>query len=275
MQQGELAKYLSPTCGNSYKHVRLGRPRPVEATRKPRSDDASGFFDGLASIWSASYEEDAGFRHRYEVITALLKDELAHVPPALALDAGCGSGVFSAFLGSLGWRVDALDPSPAMIDAASRQCQKVLDDDSDLVRFKVEALEDFDPGGHPYSLALCLNVLEYIRNDLSVLTAITESLAPGGMLLLSVPNRRSVVRTLERAVHWLRRLTRDDDRYLDFQRHQYTPAEIDSRMRELGFTKSRQVFWGVGFGRPTKLLETLATPWWAGMYCALYLKSAG
>jgi 2-polyprenyl-3-methyl-5-hydroxy-6-metoxy-1,4-benzoquinol methylase len=225
--------------------VRHGRSRLVEATRKPRLDDASGFFDRLASTWSASYDEDAAFRHRYEAATALLKDELAHSPPGLALDAGCGSGIFSAFLGSLGWQVDALDVSPAMIDAASRQCQKVLDHDSDLVRFKVEDLENFKPGGHAYSLALCLNTLEYIRNDLRVLTTITESLAPGGMLLLSVPNRRSVVRTLERAVHWLRRLTRDDGRYLDFQRHQYTPAEIDNTMRKLGFTKSRHVFWGL------------------------------
>jgi trans-aconitate methyltransferase len=60
----------------------------------------------------------------------------------------------------------------------------------------------------PAALIVCSSVLEYLDDPLSVVRLAASKLGPEGTLLLSVPNRRSLFRALERVVprsyvqHW-------------------------------------------------------------------------
>jgi 2-polyprenyl-3-methyl-5-hydroxy-6-metoxy-1,4-benzoquinol methylase len=237
-------------------------------------DEASVFFDDLANSWIASYADDAPFQRRQALVTLLLKTELSTALPGAALDVGCGAGVFAALLATLGWRVHAIDLSRAMLDAAINRCREVLGPRNDLTTFERADIDDFEAPRESYDLVLCLNVLEYVDHDERALATIVTALAPEGRLLLSVPNRRSVVRIVERLSQPFRHLARHGRaNYLDLQRHQYTPAEIDRRLEDLGLTKAKELFWSVGFGRPQRAVPLLERRWWAGMYCALYVKS--
>ena len=237
-------------------------------------DEASVFFDDLANTWIASYADDAPFQRRQELVTLLLRTELATSLPGRALDVGCGAGIFVALLATLRWRVHAIDLSRAMLDAATNRCREVLGTRNDLVTFERADIENFAAPQESFDVVLCLNVLEYVEHDTRALDTIATALAPEGRLLLSVPNRRSVVRMVERLSQPFRRLAHHGRAsYLELQRHQYTPAEIDRRVEDLGLTKSKELFWSVGFGRPPRAVSLLERRWWAGMYCALYVKS--
>jgi len=245
----------------------------IEPT-SPRDPSSVAYFDQLADSWLASYAEDAPFQRRQALVTQLLKTELSTATRGAALDVGCGAGIFVDFLARLGWRVHAIDLSHSMLDAAIERSRNLLGS-LDLVSFEHADIEEFQAAEASFDLVLCLNVLEYVEHDLRVLATITTALAPGGLLLLSVPNRRSVVRIIEQLAQPVRRRVQSRQaRYLDLQRHQYTPAEIDRRLEDLGLRKSKELFWSVGFAKPQRAVRLLERRWWAGMYCALYVKSS-
>ena len=107
-----------------------------------------------------------------------------HVPPgARALDLGCGSGALGRFLASGGDRViDGLTINPDEASLAARHYRHI--EVADLETCDLTRL--FAPGG--YDAIVCADVLEHIRHPERVLSACRTLLAPGGRVLLSIPN---------------------------------------------------------------------------------------
>lgn len=102
-----------------------------------------------------------------------------------ALDAGCGVGHNAFLLTELGYRVTARDLSDFAICRAREMA----------IRRKMEGVDwgvmDFDqdefPGQH--DLVICWEVIEHVRDPDRVLRKLYEALKPGGLLLLTTPNR--------------------------------------------------------------------------------------
>ena len=233
---------------------------------------STGFFDERAESWASLYSADPSFERRYALITQLISGTLGQREPTHALDLGCGGGVFSAYLVESGWRVVAADASPAMLQAAESYCRTRLGGGFDAIEFRERRIEDLDLGHESFDLVLCLSTLEYVEDDRTAVRSMAAALRPGGILVLTVPNRRSLVRLLERFVD---RVRRSPGSYLRLQRHQYLPNEIDAALSRLGMRKQRDVFWSAGFSRPRSISVLLERPWWAGMYGAAYMKRAG
>lgn len=102
-----------------------------------------------------------------------------------ALDVGCGRGLFAAFLEEQGLMVEGIDISPQAVE---------LTKERGIPAFLLD-LETQPPLG-TYELIFCLEVLQQVRDPLAVLTRLAGSLAPGGELVVSVPNEFHLVRRL-------------------------------------------------------------------------------
>jgi 2-polyprenyl-6-hydroxyphenyl methylase/3-demethylubiquinone-9 3-methyltransferase len=99
-----------------------------------------------------------------------------------ALDVGCGAGLLAEPLARLGAKVTAIDAAPELIevarDHASRQGLEI--------DYRAAAVEDLDG---LFDLIISLEVIEHVADPRAFVDALARRLAPGGLLILSTPNR--------------------------------------------------------------------------------------
>ena len=99
-----------------------------------------------------------------------------------ALDVGCGAGLLAEPLARLGARVTAIDAAPELIEAAKAHAAgQGLSIDYRAVG--VELLE-----AH-YDLVTAMEVVEHVAEPQGFIDDLAARLAPGGLLILSTPNR--------------------------------------------------------------------------------------
>jgi SAM-dependent methyltransferase len=130
-----------------------------------------------------------GFGPVYQSVNTAV---LAQVPPAArtVLDVGCGGGAFGAALKATArhCRVVGLTHSGAEHAEASRRLDEV---------HRVD-LDDADLGvlsGQRFDAVVCSHVLEHLRQPQTLLRALHAHVAPGGALVVALPN----------ALHWRQR----------------------------------------------------------------------
>jgi 2-polyprenyl-3-methyl-5-hydroxy-6-metoxy-1,4-benzoquinol methylase len=105
------------------------------------------------------------------------------VPPgATVLDIGCGPGVVARALAARGCKVWGLELDPRKAAAARHHCVDVLEGDVEAVAVSAAF------GGMAFDVILCLDVLEHLRDPTATLLNAAAALAPGGSILVSVPN---------------------------------------------------------------------------------------
>ena len=99
------------------------------------------------------------------------------VEPRTVLDAGCGTGGLTRTMTAFAARVDAVDPSAAMIDEGRR----LPGGDDPRIRWIVGSAESapLDP---PYGLITTGQSLHWMDHDV-VMPRVRDSLAPGGFLV--------------------------------------------------------------------------------------------
>ena len=228
------------------------------------------FFDAEAAEWSERYTLDPRFRRRFENITQLL-DRMIPSAAGRALDVGCGAGIFSQYLARKGWNVTAIDASPEMIESARNYESK------HVIDFQNSTIETFEAVPNSFNLILSLSMLEYIEDDEAAIQKFHQLLKPGGLLVVSVPNKAGMLRKLEGVVFGIRTVTRNRvfrgrGEYLKFQKRQYTPFELDLLMRQFGMRKKSGIFLSGGLTSPRWLLPIVERRFWAAMYCGVYQK---
>jgi 2-polyprenyl-3-methyl-5-hydroxy-6-metoxy-1,4-benzoquinol methylase len=105
------------------------------------------------------------------------------VPPgATVLDIGCGPGVVARALAARGCRVFGLEIDPKKADLARHHCVDVVVGDVETASLSSAF------GGLAFDAVLCLDVLEHLRDPSAALVKSAAVLAPGGSILVSVPN---------------------------------------------------------------------------------------
>jgi 2-polyprenyl-6-hydroxyphenyl methylase/3-demethylubiquinone-9 3-methyltransferase len=106
-----------------------------------------------------------------------------------ALDVGCGAGLLAEPLARLGARVTAIDASADLIAPADLHARgQGLDID-----YRVSAAEEM---GGQFDLVTSLEVIEHVADPESFVRALAARLAPGGLLILSTPNKTAWSRLL-------------------------------------------------------------------------------
>lgn len=103
------------------------------------------------------------------------------------LDAGCGLGYGSALLSEGGAAsVDAIDIGGAVVQAAQARV-------GDAVRFATGDVRALPFAEDSFDLLVCLEVLEHVDDQAGTLDEFRRVLAPGGILVISSPNRDAYV----------------------------------------------------------------------------------
>ena len=133
------------------------------------------------------------------------------------LDVGCGSGRFAAFMDSLGWRVQGVEPDPLAAQVAS----------------ETHGLQVHQGGLYDAALpegafdAITMNhVIEHIREPVKTLKRVRMLLAKNGRFVVTTPN----------AAGWGHCHFRQDWMGLDVPRHLhlYTRASLTSLAQQAG-----------------------------------------
>jgi 2-polyprenyl-3-methyl-5-hydroxy-6-metoxy-1,4-benzoquinol methylase len=95
------------------------------------------------------------------------------------LDVGAADGLLSRRLTELEWRVTAIEGDPALAQAGARHCERMLTLNLD---------REIPVGEGPFDVIVYGDVLEHLVDPLRVLVELDRSLAPGGFVIISVPN---------------------------------------------------------------------------------------
>jgi ubiquinone biosynthesis O-methyltransferase len=215
---------------------------------------AKAFFAEQSRIWSARYESRT-YRQRRTLIREFVQQYLGRLNLETrgieVLDFGCGTGVLLKDIAELGVDVIGVDNSEPMIEAARLHVGNMCG------RVTLEYISnDLGVGIYQnriYDIVVCISVLEFVSDLQAVLSRLCACVAPGGVLILSIPNRHSWLRTLEKFVYrhpaLVRHFTRlkhlaDPECYLSIQKHQLALDEVNVSMKQEGLRKQEHRFYG-------------------------------
>lgn len=107
-----------------------------------------------------------------------------------ALDVGCGAGLLCEPLARLGAAVTGLDAAPENAAAAAIHAEGVGLD----IRYMAGELAALDIG--TFDLVTAMEVIEHVADKPAFVAALAAKLAPGGLMVLSTPNRTAASRLL-------------------------------------------------------------------------------
>jgi 2-polyprenyl-3-methyl-5-hydroxy-6-metoxy-1,4-benzoquinol methylase len=118
------------------------------------------------------------------------------------LEVGSGVGIISEFLLTRCESLILSDSREIFLDELRRRFSDVPH-----VQFRRLDLSSrpYDVGGAAPDTVICMNVLEHVEDDVAALRALGELLAPGGRLILQVPNYPRLFGTLDRTYDHFRR----------------------------------------------------------------------
>jgi 2-polyprenyl-3-methyl-5-hydroxy-6-metoxy-1,4-benzoquinol methylase len=118
----------------------------------------------------------AYYGYRREEMRALLPDHRGRV-----LEIGCGEGRFSTAIDNV-TELWGVEPDPDAAAVAARSMQRVLSGTYDTVHAEL-------PDRY-FDLVICNDVIEHMADHDAFLLAIKQKIAPGGVIVGSVPNVR-------------------------------------------------------------------------------------
>jgi 2-polyprenyl-6-hydroxyphenyl methylase/3-demethylubiquinone-9 3-methyltransferase len=161
-----------------------------------------------------------------------------------ALDIGCGAGLMTEPLARMGARATGIDAAPENIAAASAHAEA----GGLAIDYRATSVEALAATGARFDLITCLEVVEHVAGRDSFFAALAALLAPGGLAILSTPNRTAaswavliggaemVLRSIPRGAH-------DWNRFM-------TPAELTEALDHAGLsvTASTGLTWRPGAG---------------------------
>lgn len=236
--------------------------QPSNAANAPSiKPNAIGFYDAIASQFANKYEASRAFVERYRVWTELFSRYVTNTDHVM--DLGCGSGVFSNYLAETGCTVTGVDGSAEMIKLCNQK--KTVGS----ARYVVQSLPLSNPADYAAQhVIIASSLLEYIDDVGRMLEQIHAMLKPNGLLIVSMPNRLSLYRRIER-----RLFTQTGyPRYFAHIRHVSTDVLFNQQLANLGFEVLETKHFS-GYDPLSRLLKrVLPKPYVNNLFVGVYRK---
>ena len=132
-----------------------------------------------------------------------------------ALDVGCGAGLLCEPLARLGAAVTGVDAAPELIAAARAHSEA----QGLAIDYRAGGVEELDG---QYDLVTAMEVIEHVADPVAFVRSLSARLAPGGLLILSTPNRtgwsKLLTITLAEGFGRIPRGTHDYDQFIPPER---------------------------------------------------------
>lgn len=225
-----------PACGGPLHAWRVVRPADPALGREPvplsrcescgsgvtggpvpaGSYDTGAYSPGSPRLHALARPLLAAFDRRR---LSLIRDQVA--PPGRLLDVGAGRGRFVAAARAAGYEATGIEPSRRGAEAAAQT-------DATILLAGIEEA-DIEPGS--VEVVSLWHVLEHLEDPAGGLARVGSWLAPGGTLLVGVPNLDSLQARLG-GEYWY---------HLDVPRHRthFTPRGLAALLGSRGFTVRR------------------------------------
>jgi 2-polyprenyl-6-hydroxyphenyl methylase/3-demethylubiquinone-9 3-methyltransferase len=147
-----------------------------------------------------------------------------------ALDVGCGAGLLCEPLARLGAKVTGVDAAPELVAAArSHAAGQGL-----AIDYRACGVEDV---AGQFDLVTAMEVIEHVTSPSQFLSDLASRLAPGGLLILSTPNRtawsRLLTITLAEGLGQIPRGTHDYDSFIPPERMSAMMADAGLRVEDM------------------------------------------
>jgi 2-polyprenyl-6-hydroxyphenyl methylase/3-demethylubiquinone-9 3-methyltransferase len=219
------------------------------------SADEASFFGKLAEDWWNPRGSSAMLHRITPVRSAFIRDEAAAhfarnprqrrpFEGLAALDIGCGAGLQTEPLARMGFTTTGIDAAPENITAARDHAAR-----SGLtIAYHATSVEALAATGASFNLITCLEVVEHVADRDVFFASLAALLAPGGLAILSTPNRTAASWAV--LIAGAEVLTRQIPRGAhDWQRFM-TPPELAEALTHAGLTigETRGLSWRPGQG---------------------------
>jgi 2-polyprenyl-6-hydroxyphenyl methylase / 3-demethylubiquinone-9 3-methyltransferase len=230
--------------------------RTIDAIPAPSiASSEAEFFGNLAGDWWNPDGSSAMLHRITPLRSALVRDTAAAhfgrsdrlrrpLEGLSALDIGCGAGLMTEPLARMGAAATGIDAAPENIAAAADHARG----GGLTIDYRATSVEALAATGARFDLVTCFEVVEHVADRDSFFAGLAALLAPGGVALLSTPNRTPASwAVLIAGAEWLtRRIPRGAH---DWQRFM-TPAELSEALVNAGLhvTATRGLGWSPGRG---------------------------
>jgi SAM-dependent methyltransferase len=151
-----------------------------------RLDDVQAYYDRLAPRLVAVEGRNWHLQSRMALNLETIDRFAGH--GGRVLDVGCGTGFLLERLAERGYSGVGIDLSPESVEHARRRLEEIGAAD----RLTAMVGSAYEPPAGPFDLIALTDVLEHLEDPRACLRALRAVLAPGGLLVISTPNRRSL-----------------------------------------------------------------------------------
>jgi len=212
-------------------------------TPESTAKDAVAYHRELAVGWEQRYRKPA-FKARLRAVEECLAGH--NLRGQDWLDAGCGSGTLARYLLEAGANVLGVDAAEEMITLAREWAIAKHNEPTRQLRFEhITTIAHLPLADQSLDGILCSSVLEYVPDPAACLTEFARVVRPGGLLVVSVANRNSIVRKAQLATHRLGRILGQRwCAFLDYSHNDYAAAGFRRELKQHGFTPSKAIPFG-------------------------------
>jgi 2-polyprenyl-3-methyl-5-hydroxy-6-metoxy-1,4-benzoquinol methylase len=199
--------------------------------------EVARFWDRESRNWGEKYGGTTSYFYRCRTFREFFGR--AGLDNASILDYGCGSGDITFPMVQIGHTVTGVDIADGMVGkAAQRAAEFGLTSRASYHHLDHEVLAKI--AASKFDAVICSSVLEYVDDDRSLLRMFHDVLNDQGVLIVSVPDRKSLFCRLDK---WIRANERflgsfipvEKLGYLDIQKRQYDIASFVREVEGIGF----------------------------------------